>query len=71
MQVAYQLQGDELNISFLESVKSLFKNKEIEIIIHDIDAEDTKFGAILDYSFVHSQRVSEDTLLKDLRYFIE
>lgn len=62
MQVAYQLQGSELNLSLLESIKSLFQDKEIEIIVHDLDEEDKKFGNILEYSFSNTQIVSKEQL---------
>jgi len=42
MQVAYQLSSNELDSSFLKSVKQLFKNKNIEIVIYDEDEEDNK-----------------------------
>ncbi|MDX9743506.1 MAG: hypothetical protein RBT59_06780 [Arcobacteraceae bacterium] len=66
MQVAYQLQGDELNLNLLESIKSLFQNKEIEIIVHDLDEEDKKFGDILEYSLANTQTVSKELLFKAL-----
>ena len=66
MQVAYQLQGSELNLSLLESIKSLFQDKEIEIIVHDLDEEDKKFGDILEYSLSNTQIVSKEQLFKAL-----
>lgn len=35
MQAAYSLNSNELNINFLNSVKEMFQNKNIEIIITD------------------------------------
>lgn len=35
MQAAYSLNSNELNINFLNSVKEMFQNKDIEIIITD------------------------------------
>ncbi len=40
MQTIYQMNADELNESVLESIKSLFKNKEIEIIVSERDETD-------------------------------
>lgn len=34
-----RLKLDELNSSLISSIKSLYKNKEIEIIIHDVKDE--------------------------------
>lgn len=66
MQVAYQLSSDELDSSFIKSVKQLFKNKNIEIVIYDEDEEDKKFGEILKDSYVKSDSVSEESFLKAL-----
>jgi len=35
MQATYNLNTDELNINFLNSIKEMFKNKNINIIISD------------------------------------
>ncbi|MEZ4866793.1 MAG: hypothetical protein R3C14_36065 [Caldilineaceae bacterium] len=37
MQSVYRLNAEELDYQFLESLKSLFKNKEIEIIVSEVD----------------------------------
>ncbi|MGI8788513.1 MAG: hypothetical protein ACR2HG_12210 [Pyrinomonadaceae bacterium] len=37
MQTIYQINADELDQSILESIKSLFKNKEIEIVVSERD----------------------------------
>lgn len=66
MQVAYQLRSDELDINFLESVKALFNNKEIEIIIHDEEEEDKKLEKILNHTLQSSHKVSEAALLEAL-----
>ena len=34
---SFELNANELNSSFLESIKELFKNKKIEIVISEID----------------------------------
>ncbi|HRF57730.1 MAG TPA: hypothetical protein PLV58_10095, partial [Campylobacterales bacterium] len=61
MRVAYQLKSAELDSDFLESIKSLFKNKDIEIVISDDEEDDRRFGDILNYTFYNSQKVSEDS----------
>jgi len=66
MQASYQLQGDDLNMNFLDSIKNLFQNREIEIIIHDVEEDDKRFGEILDYTYSNSKVVSEDSFLKAL-----
>ena len=66
MQVSYQLQGNDLNMNFLDSVKNLFQNREIEIIIHDVEEDDKRFEEILDYTYSNSKVVSEDSFLKAL-----
>jgi hypothetical protein len=67
MQVAYQLNGSDLDANFLNSVKAMFENRDIEIIIHDEADIDEKFCQILDLSYQNRQNVSEDELLKVLR----
>lgn len=37
MQTVYRLNASELDTHFLESLKTLFANKEIEIIINELD----------------------------------
>jgi len=37
MQTIYRLNASELDSQFLESLKTLFANKEIEIIINELD----------------------------------
>ena len=39
MQTLYKLNSDELNTDFLDSIKSLFPHKTIEVAIHDVDDE--------------------------------
>ena len=49
MQAAYSLNSNELNINFLNSIKELLQNKDIEIIRTDkIDDEFQKEKALLD-----------------------
>ena len=40
MQTVYKLNADELNNEFLESIKTLFPHKTIEVAIHEIDDVD-------------------------------
>ncbi|MCA9997904.1 MAG: hypothetical protein KDE56_19225 [Anaerolineales bacterium] len=37
MQTVYRLNADELNNQFLEALKTLFKDKEIEIVVTEVD----------------------------------
>lgn len=37
---SFELNANELNSNFLESIKELFKNKKIEIVISEIDETD-------------------------------
>jgi hypothetical protein len=39
METVIRLKLDELNQSLINSIKSMYKNKKIEIIIHDIESE--------------------------------
>ena len=41
METTYRLNADELDNRFIESLKSVFKNKEIEITVAEID--DTEY----------------------------
>ncbi|MBU0559170.1 MAG: hypothetical protein KKD86_12710 [Bacteroidetes bacterium] len=41
METTYRLNADELDNRFIESLKSVFKNKEIEITVTEID--DTEY----------------------------
>ncbi|MBD3808143.1 MAG: hypothetical protein IE909_19225 [Campylobacterales bacterium] len=66
MQVAYQLSSNELDSSFLKSVKQLFKDKNIEIVIYDEDEEDKKLGSILANSMADKTVASEKDFLKAL-----
>lgn len=38
MYTTYRLRADELDADFIEALKALFKDKEIEIIISEVDA---------------------------------
>jgi antitoxin YefM len=37
MQSIYRLKADELNEDFLEGLKRIFKDKEIEIVVSEVD----------------------------------
>jgi len=39
MYSTYRLKASELNSAFLETLKKLFKNREIEIVVHDVEDE--------------------------------
>jgi len=43
MQVAYKISSDELDSNFLESIKQLFKKKDIYINISDEYQDDTEY----------------------------
>lgn len=66
MQVAYRLSASELDGSFVASIKALFKDKNIEIVIYDEDEEEEKLGAILKESAKETASVSEEVFLKAL-----
>ena len=40
MQASYRLNANELDENFLESLKMLFQDKEIEILVYDVDGTD-------------------------------
>jgi len=40
MQISYRLNANELDNSFLESLKAAFQNKEIEIVVYESDETD-------------------------------
>lgn len=40
MQTTYQIEADELDEKFVESVKALFKHKKIEITVNELDESD-------------------------------
>jgi transcriptional/translational regulatory protein YebC/TACO1 len=66
MQVVYRLDSSELNIDFLDSVKTLFKNKTVEIIVADEDDEDKAMTLAIDKG-LKSETVGEEELLRVLR----
>ena len=37
MQASYRLNASDLDENFLESLKTLFQDKEIEIVVYDMD----------------------------------
>ncbi|MFA6143412.1 MAG: hypothetical protein WCW84_01990 [Sulfurimonas sp.] len=67
MQVAFQLHSADLDGSFIESIKNLFKNKNIEIVVHDDEDEEKRFGDILEHTYADSKPVSEEMLFEALR----
>lgn len=66
MQVVYRLDSSELNIDFLDSVKALFKNKTVEIIVADEDEEDKAMTLAIDEG-LKGETASEEELLRVLR----
>ncbi len=63
MQINYTLNTNELDSDFLESIKLLFKNKDITISIADVDneKEDFAFAKAIEEG-LSSQSVSIDEL---------
>ncbi|TWR30503.1 hypothetical protein FPZ43_06065 [Mucilaginibacter pallidiroseus] len=45
MQTTYRLKAKELSIDFLESVKSVFTGKELEITVKSIESNEQKTAA--------------------------
>ncbi len=45
MQTTYQIEADELDEKFVESVKALFKHKKIEITVNELDETDYLLGS--------------------------
>lgn len=37
METTYRLNADELDNKFIDNLKSIFKNKEIEIVVSEVD----------------------------------
>ncbi|MDY0121875.1 MAG: hypothetical protein RBR54_08010 [Sulfurimonas sp.] len=54
MQAAYSLNSNELNINFVNAIKEMFQNKDIEIIITDHSA-----GEVDDYRKFLSQKIEQ------------
>lgn len=65
MQATYHLNTDDLTIDFLESIKTLFKQKTVEISIIDEDEEDFGFAHAITQG-LKSENVSKEELLKAL-----
>ncbi|AFV96535.1 MULTISPECIES: hypothetical protein [unclassified Sulfuricurvum] len=65
MQATYHLNTDDLTIDFLESIKTLFKQKTVEISIIDEDEEDFAFAHAIEQG-LKSENVSKEELLKAL-----
>lgn len=66
MQHTYQLNTENLNLSFIEVVKAMFGKKEVKIVIEDIQSEDEK-GRLF-YSLFGSWQGEEtgDELVKQI-----
>ena len=65
MQVNYRVHTDDLDANFLESIKIMFKNKEIDIFIMDEDSEDHQLGQAIEEG-LSSEVVSRKDLDKAL-----
>jgi hypothetical protein len=59
----YSLNTNELNIDFLNSIKDIFENKNIEITISDEDEENRKLGMAMEEA-LKSETISYDDFLK-------
>lgn len=59
----YNINTNELNMKFLNSIKDMFKNKTIEITISDEDEEDRKLGLAMEQA-LGSETISYDDFLK-------
>lgn len=47
MYTIYKLSADELNNDFLLALKTLFKNKQIEIVVSETDSEEDETAYLL------------------------
>lgn len=63
MQVNYQLNTTQLNIDFIESIKLLFGDKKIDIVIRD--EEDNIFRD--DTKYLMSSQKNSDILLRSIK----
>jgi hypothetical protein len=43
MQLVYHLEESDLNINFLKSLKSLFKNQKLTIVVDSTEQDETEF----------------------------
>lgn len=43
MQLVYHLEESDLNINFLKSLKSLFKNQKLTIVVDNYQQDDTEY----------------------------
>ena len=46
MQTYFKLNADELNNDFLESIKTLFAHKTIEVAIHEVDDKSPSIAVV-------------------------
>ena len=60
MQVNYKLNTDELDSHFLESIKLMFKNKNISISIIDEDDEDFALGKAMQEGLLSPSATREE-----------
>lgn len=62
MTATFRLQPDELNESFLEKLRAMFRDRELEVVVHETD-EATE----ADYPFDNPVQVA--FLEKEIRHF--
>lgn len=43
MYSTYRLKAGELNTNFIKSLKEIFEDREIEIIVHDVEEDETEY----------------------------
>lgn len=60
MQVNYKLNTDELDSHFLESIKLMFKNKNISISIIDDEDEDFALGKAMEEGLLSPSATREE-----------
>jgi hypothetical protein len=70
MQINCRVHTDDLDANFLESIKIMFKNKEIDIFIMDEDSEDRLLGQAIEEG-LSSEVVSRDELDKALYHCLQ
>ncbi|HET6401405.1 MAG TPA: hypothetical protein VFH95_08410 [Candidatus Kapabacteria bacterium] len=39
MTATFRLQSDELNENFIEKLRAMFRDREVELIVHDVESE--------------------------------
>ena len=65
MQTYFKLNADELNNDFLESIKTLFPHKTIEVAIHEVDDKSPSITVVQSGHFArfpNGLKISRDEL---------